>query len=300
MSKLNEMDAASVIIPTYQDTHNLVRCLKSIYSQSYPSNKVEVIVVNNDPKEDLSSLRKQFNNLIILNQKEIGSYAARNKGIRYSKNKILAFIDSDCIPDRDWIKNAIDHFSSHKTCSILGGKVVKVFQEQNAPTVVELYDLFSFHLQQKYISKYHFAVTANLFVKKGVFGQIGFFNETFKSGGDAEFGNRAWSAGYKVCYKSDVVVRHDAIKNVKKLLGKMRRIAGGKFQRNRMSSDPFPTFLFKIIRNFFKTILNAFEIKAKVPITIFCKLISLEVIIQLVVFAEYLRLRFGFSSVRSY
>ncbi len=290
----------TVIIPTFNDTDNLVRCLEALYLQSYPKNKIEIIIVNNNPKEDLSGLKKRYDDLIILSEKKIGSYAARNKGIQSSTNEVIAFTDSDCIPDREWLKTGIDYFDTHLSCEIVGGKVKKVFLNPKLPTTIELYDLFSFHQQERYVAKYHFAVTANIFVKREVFDRIGNFNKKMKSGGDSEFGNRAWQAGYKICYNDKSLVTHQAIHDINKLLGKMRRITGGKFQRNRMATEPFGNFLWRLISIYFGSILKALEIKNEVSKAMFLKLLILEIVVQTLVFSEYLKLRFGGLTLRGY
>ncbi len=300
MIKAKDSRGVSVIIPTFKDTDNLIKCLQALYSQSYLQDRIEIIVVNNDPKENISYLQNQFNKLIILSEDKVGSYAARNRGVQCSTREILAFTDSDCIPNTQWLKKGVDYLKSHRTCMILGGEIKKVFLNQKSPTSIELYDHFSFHQQEKYASKYHFAVTANLFVKREVFNRIGSFNEKMKSGGDSEFGNRAWNAGFDICYDSDAVVTHQAIHDIKQLLGKIRRVTGGKFQRNKMASEPFTNIFLNLVTIYFSSIIKVFGIRQKVSVLIFFELFILEIVVQTVVLVEYLKLKFGGLPLRSY
>lgn len=299
MIKAKNPKGVSVIIPTFKDTDNLIKCLKALYSQSYPQEYIEVIVVNNDPNEDISYLQKQFFKLIILSENKVGSYAARNKGIEYASKEVLVFTDSDCIPDSDWIKNGIAYLESHHTCKIVGGEIRKKFLSET-PTTIELYDNFSYHQQEKYVSKYHFAVTANLFVTKDVFNKIGKFNGRMKSGGDSEFGHRGWRAGFVVCYCADAIVKHQAIHDIKILLGKTRRVSGGKFQRDKMAAKSPNKFETNLLITYFSSIIKAFEIRQKVSVLLFIKLFILEIFIQTIILIEYVRLRLGSSPIRSY
>ncbi len=300
MTKVTNLKGVSVIVPTFNDTDNLISCLEALSSQDYPVGKIEIIVVNNNPKDDLSYLQKRFNKLVLLDEKKVGSYAARNKGIEISTHEVLIFTDSDCVPDSQWISKGISYLKTHRTCKIVGGKVEKTFLNSQSPTIIELYDLFSFHQQERYVSKYHFAVTANIFIKKEVFKRVGNFNGAMKSGGDSEFGNRAWKAGYEIFYCPDALVTHQATNDIRKLLGKMRRITGGKFQRNRMAIEPFQSFLWKILSGYLSSILKAFEIRKRVRILTFCKLLVLEIIVQTAVLSEFLKLKFGGPTLRSY
>src|SRR5690554_883295 len=101
----------SVIIPTYRD-ERLKLCLFSLASQSLPNNNFEVIVVNNDPEDLIDVNLEHYKSLDIkiVYEPVAGSYAARNTGILYASGKILAFTDSDCIPDVDWLQNAKRYF----------------------------------------------------------------------------------------------------------------------------------------------------------------------------------------------
>ena len=48
-----EFSFVSVIIPTYRDTRRLRECLRALSLQTYPRASFEVVVVNNDPDEEL-------------------------------------------------------------------------------------------------------------------------------------------------------------------------------------------------------------------------------------------------------
>ncbi|WP_308873672.1 glycosyltransferase [Thiothrix subterranea] len=96
----------SIIVPTYRDWHRLKLCVNALTAQSYPSNAFEVIIINNDPDDHESNLNLPENFRLIVESKP-GSYAARNAALALATGEIIAFTDSDCIPDKEWIKNAI-------------------------------------------------------------------------------------------------------------------------------------------------------------------------------------------------
>jgi len=56
-------------------------------------------------------------------------------------------------------------------------------------------------------------VTANMFVWSKVFDRYGFFDVSFKSGGDWEWSRRVHAANLKVIYNEKVRVRHPASRN---------------------------------------------------------------------------------------
>lgn len=86
----------TVIIPYYSKFEWLEEALESLRAQTFRS--FEVIIVNDGSSDDLSCLllkKEYFFDLKIINQKNKGPAAARNKGILKARTKYLAFLDSD-------------------------------------------------------------------------------------------------------------------------------------------------------------------------------------------------------------
>src|SRR5690554_5645873 len=117
-----EVPIITVIIPTYHDWDRLQLCLNALQNQSLPNNGIEIIVVNNNPYDLVPDTLYIPSNVKIINEGKPGSYAARNKAVRESQGIFLAFTDSDCIPDKNWLFNALQIFEN-KNISRIGGKV---------------------------------------------------------------------------------------------------------------------------------------------------------------------------------
>ncbi|MEM9975984.1 MAG: glycosyltransferase, partial [Pseudomonadota bacterium] len=66
--------AASVIIPVFRDTERLRKCLRCLEQQTLPADRFEIIVVNNDPEEQLR-LASATHRLVLLDEPTPGSYA---------------------------------------------------------------------------------------------------------------------------------------------------------------------------------------------------------------------------------
>lgn len=90
----------SIIVPAYNAELYIEQGLKSICSQTY--NNIEIIVVNDGSDDNTSIIVEQFINsdsrVCLINQKNAGPSAARNKGIECSKGKYICFFDAD-----DWV-----------------------------------------------------------------------------------------------------------------------------------------------------------------------------------------------------
>lgn len=214
----------SIIIPVYNDKERLTKCLKKLSEQNYPKSFHQVIVVDNGSFPPIKELVLKYG-FTIVHESKPGSYAARNKGIKSASGEILGLTDSDCIPSKDWIKNAATYFSANSNNLIIGGKI-NVFDKTDNMALCH-YDKTNHLDQKKMINDYNFAATANLFVRKHVFDEIGLFDDRFFSYGDVEFGKRATGKGIKIKYADDVCVYHPAINSVDSLCKRSKRLAGG-------------------------------------------------------------------------
>lgn len=220
----------TVIIPSYNDSDRLQRCLDRVCRQTYPQNSYEVIVVDNGSNEDIRPTVEKYDAVKLLHEYRAGSYLARNLGIKHAKGEILAFTDSDCLPASNWIKTGVAQLINADNCGILGGSVNLFYENRSNPKTVELYDSITFFQQQRYIEKGHFSVTANLFTYKHVFGKVGLFNARLASGGDFEWCRRVYAAGFGLHYADDVTVEHPARHSFMQMVKKVARVTKGHFE----------------------------------------------------------------------
>jgi glycosyltransferase involved in cell wall biosynthesis len=217
----------SVIIPVFNDAHRLTICLEALENQTYPKESYQVVVVDNGSKEDISNLVGQFSQSVLAHEARPGSYAARNKGISVSKGEVLAFTDSDCIPSVDWIENGVEAIRISPDCGLVAGKIEMFFRNPGRLTAVELYEKIYAFDQRDNVQIKKYGVTANLFARRKVFDTVGLFDATLKSGGDLEWGNRVWDAGYALIYADQVCVAHPARHSLRQLYKKRVRVLGG-------------------------------------------------------------------------
>jgi hypothetical protein len=109
-----ELPSVSVVVPFYgADVSALTRCVKSLLNQDYSEDRVTITVVDNNetPRLAASAFGPRCS---ILHEPGPGSYAARNRGIRESLGEIIAFTDSDCVPQRSWITAGVRSPGRHR------------------------------------------------------------------------------------------------------------------------------------------------------------------------------------------
>lgn len=234
----------SIIIPVFNDSERLKTCLSSLESQTYPKSLYKVIVVDNGSEDDIKGVVSQFGQALLTHEDRPGSYAARNKGIALAKGDIVAFTDSDCIPASDWVDKGVVNLLLLPNCGLVAGKIELFFKDPQNPTAVELFESSMYNFpQKKFIEEKRCGVTANLFTFKSVIEDVGCFDEELKSGGDLEWGQRVFSAGYKQIYADDTCVAHPARHSLGQLFKRVTRVVGGKHDLKKKKGYPVKEFI---------------------------------------------------------
>ena len=168
----------SVVIPTRNRLELLRDALRGLAAQTLPASEFEVVVVDNGSTdgtfESLSAESEDYPyalNVIKNPDCERGPAPARNLGGREAKGPIIAFLDSDCRPDVDWLSAAADVFTQYAALSMATG-VIDFKPEQ-------LSDMGFFSRKTVVALEEHPTYpTANSFYRRDVFLSHGGFDET--------------------------------------------------------------------------------------------------------------------------
>ncbi|MFC1845277.1 glycosyltransferase [Thermodesulfobacteriota bacterium] len=297
----SENPFVSVIIPVYNDAEYLRKCLNSLQRQTYPADRVEIIVVDNGSDEKLSQdLIDEFERTIFLEEPTPGSYAARNKAISQARGEVFAFIDSDIVAAPDWLISGIHVLNSHPDIGAVGGRVDFSFRDGQNPSAVELYDSLTSFKQKDYVEKDHFSGAGNLFTTPDVFEKVGLFNKNLKSGGDREWGNRVYNAGYLIAYAEDAVVYHPARNSMEEMLRKHRRVAGGNAQKIIGGKKMWSKFLRAQIVEvlIFLRLCKETVFDGKVPVVKMVPVLAINMIVSMLRILEPYRILLGGKPIR--
>lgn len=124
------MMKASVIITSYNNAHNLVKCLNSLITQNYDQSLIdlEIIFVDSGSTDSSIKILNNYRNKIkiILNpgcaQKRLSPALARNLGAEKANGEILIFSDADCFFLPDWIKRTLSNFKNKEIDCVLGSR----------------------------------------------------------------------------------------------------------------------------------------------------------------------------------
>jgi GT2 family glycosyltransferase len=230
-----QMPFVDVIIPHLDDHHRLALCLQDLTRQTYPADRFAITVVANGSERPIDGIVGRFPGMRAAFEAERGCGSARNRGVAESSGNILAFTDSDCRPDRDWILNGVRALTPGSGIDIVGGDIHVFAVDEKSPTDAELFDkVFGFE-PKRYVERKHFATGANIMVSRRIFEAVG----PFRNGSlpeDLEWGQRATRLGYRIAYRPDVVINHPARRTLAELRKKAERTTW--HARNHWSETP--------------------------------------------------------------
>jgi glycosyltransferase involved in cell wall biosynthesis len=132
----NKKSDVGVIIVTYKDGKDLLRCLDSFEEQTDKS--FRIYLVDNGLSSEIREQLKKYNIVYILLKQNVGPSTGRNIGVCYAKEELIAFIDADGYVNKCYIESAKDIFKD-KGKVLVRGKVLPIHCSVIVPP--ELYDI---------------------------------------------------------------------------------------------------------------------------------------------------------------
>lgn len=110
--------AVSVVIPVRDDAVLLERCLEALADQSEPV--FEVIVVDND-STDLTATVAEWWGCRCVREQRPGIPAAASAGYDAAQGDVIARLDADSVPARDWVRTIVEAFAAEPDLTAITG-----------------------------------------------------------------------------------------------------------------------------------------------------------------------------------
>ena len=210
----------SVVIPHRGEDSSLERCLEGLRHQTYPQHLYEILIVLNEPDRRFLEFELQEGEFPLW-EPQYFSYSARNHGVENSKGDVIAFTDSDTIPDQNWLQAGVDGITAG--ADLVAGHINLTFSEALLSPAACYEKLFAFD-QEKNV-RLDRASTANLLVKRELISPGSLFTNNAVSGEDFRWTSSIVAEGASLRYSREAKVSHPARESMRELLDKSRRVA---------------------------------------------------------------------------
>lgn len=209
----------SVVIPHLDDLQGLSACVACLDGQTLSRERFEIVVADNGSKAAPAEIEAAAPGARVVRVAERGAGPARNGGVAASRNAVLAFTDSDCLPEPQWLERGLAALAD---ADLVGGRVSVSLADPAHPTAAEAFEaVFAFD-NRTYVEARGFSVTANLFTTRSVFDAVGGFRGQVPE--DLDWCHRARALGYRIVYAADAPVSHPARRSWSELSRKWRRL----------------------------------------------------------------------------
>lgn len=205
----------SVVVASYNGARTLKPSLESLSRLNYPD--YEVILVDDGSTDNTQEIAKQFPNVHTIRQDNHGLSVARNTGIAAATGQIVAFTDSDCRADQDWLHYLVSDLLNSDFAGIGGHNFLPaddscvaaaVMASPGGPAHVMLTDREAEHIPGCNMAFYKWALD-----------ETGGFDPIFrKAGDDVDICWRLQQCGHKIGFSSAGFVWHYRRSTVKAYL----------------------------------------------------------------------------------
>jgi len=214
----------SIIWLNYNSSHIMDIALKSldaIASLNYPSNSVELIIIDNGSTDGSFEVVKRFldkkfiiNKKVMRLEKNLGFTGGNNVGyrVRDPESKYIVLLNNDAIPFPDSLKNLVEYVETRKDVGATQGVITDMNTgkvDTAGDMLTELlvaYQLYHYKLPQSVRKSYYISYADGAYslyridaIKKATgFSDKIFYDEMFAYFDDSILGLQLWNGEYKI------------------------------------------------------------------------------------------------------
>jgi glycosyltransferase involved in cell wall biosynthesis len=176
----------SIIVSTYNREKYLGSCLDSLAKQNFDKDLYEIILVNNNSKDNTEAICKDFSEThkdlkfrYIVERNQGLSYA-RNTGIKAASGSIILFIDDDAFALPDYLTEIYGFFVEYPDAKAIGGRIIPRFESARpawmSKFLMPLLASLDMGDKMRSFPFNRYPIGANMGFTKSIFEKYGYFN----------------------------------------------------------------------------------------------------------------------------
>lgn len=196
-----KLPSVSVVIPAFNSEGTIGQTIESLKDMNYPQERLEIIVVDDLSDDKTAEVALGYGVRVVRREKRGGCAGAKNTGVDHARNEIIAFVDSNVITDKNWLKELVKPFED-PAVGATGGFIETKFLGNSALGKYEDYDS---HYRKRRASTGS-VPGSNSAYRREVFEVVGELDPYL--GEDPDFCYRVLSHGYKAVFNEKAVVHH--------------------------------------------------------------------------------------------
>lgn len=216
---LSEYPKVSVVVCAYNAESTMAACLDSLRELRYPA--YEVVVVDDGSTDRTGQIADRYEGIHVIHQENKGLSAARNVGIAASTGEIVAFTDSDCVVDPDWLHYLVATFLSSGRAAV-GGPNLPPPEDSLVATCVAASPGGPLHVLLNDEEAEHIP-GCNMAFRREALEELGGFDPIYRAAGDdVDLCWRLQERGHRIAFSPAAMVWHFRRNTVKAYIGQQR------------------------------------------------------------------------------
>ncbi|MCC6004643.1 MAG: glycosyltransferase [Thermofilum sp.] len=183
----------SVVVLTCNSAGTLELLLESLRRQTLPPH--EIVVVDCGSTDGTIEIARKYGCIVYDKPVKVRA-EARNIGVKISKGDIIAFIDSDCVAERNWLEELVKNFDDIMIAGV-SGKVSALNSNKLIPKLIDLATK----------DEPHYA-TWNIAYRKCVLDEVNGFDSKLHACEDQALAWKIIRKGYRMVWNPNAIVYH--------------------------------------------------------------------------------------------
>ena len=195
----------SVIIPNYNGSATIGKCLEAAFESSYGN--FEIVVADDCSSDNSAEIIKQFPCRLVELKTHGGAAKARNAGALHSRGEVFFFIDADCLLSVDTLSLANRAITKAGTDTVIGGTYTSIPYDKDFFSTFQ--SVFIHYSEIKNTVRPDYIATHAMVISAETFRKSGGFNEDFLPVlEDVEFSHRLKRGGFRLVMDPGITVSH--------------------------------------------------------------------------------------------
>lgn len=205
---MKNLPKVSVIIPVKKINDYILESVPKVLELDWL--ELEILIITDKKQRKYKWPKTKF-----LVSGSVGPAAKRDLAAQAAEGGILAFLDDDAYPQKDWLTKAIRHFANKKVGAV-GGPAITPPDSGILPKVSgAIFESYvgGGNARNRYLSlgkakEVDDWPTVNLLVRKDLFTKIGGFDSHYWPGEDTKLCLDIITNGFKIIYEPQAIVYH--------------------------------------------------------------------------------------------
>jgi len=213
----------SIVIPMLNEIDAIERCLRSLFEQDYPQERIEIVVVDglsrDGSREQVIELAKIHPQIRLLDNPLRTTPRSLNLGVRASRGEVVIILGAHTRVKSDFVRRNIECMQSLKVLCVGGTQINTgdtLLQRVIGQAMGSGFGIptapYRFNKKPRFVDTVVYAA-----YKKELFDQVGYFDEKLHISEDAELNWRIRRAGHQIYFTPEIVSYYYPRKNLAQL-----------------------------------------------------------------------------------